>query len=180
MIIVYVARLVELNAKRDVIRGRIEESLTLRLFVLIGTVVFVGSILEFALVARPYSWWIFAIGWLFAIVSFVLRRRAIAALGKFWSLHVEIRDEHEFVRSGPFRLVRHPTYASMILELLALAFICNAWIPLLSVSALFVIALMMRVRIEEAALVDKFGDIYREYQRTTPALFPFRRPTNHR
>ena len=58
---------------------------------------------------------------------FRLRWAAIAALGKFWSLHVEMRENHEFVQSGPFRFMRHPTYFSMILETAALGLICSAW-----------------------------------------------------
>ncbi|NDJ15643.1 MAG: hypothetical protein EBY17_31475, partial [Acidobacteriia bacterium] len=41
-------------------------------------------------------------------------------------LHVEIRETHQFVRTGPFRWMRHPTYFSMILELLSAAFILQA------------------------------------------------------
>lgn len=179
VIVIYAARIIELNAKRETIPGRISENVTLRLFVLTGTLVFAGSIVEALVVPRPFSWGLFAVGWLMAIGSFVLRRKAIAALGKFWSLHVEIREEHQFICSGPFRVIRHPTYLSMILELLALTFICNAWIPLLMIPLLFIPALLMRVRIEEDALVNKFGDTYREYQRTTPALFPIRWLTHH-
>lgn len=37
-----------------------------------------------------------------AVASFALRRAAIRALGRFWSLHVEMREGHEFVTTGPF------------------------------------------------------------------------------
>jgi protein-S-isoprenylcysteine O-methyltransferase Ste14 len=97
---------------------------------------------------------------------------AIAALGKFWSLHVEIRENHEFIQTGPFRWVRHPTYLSMILELLALALICNAFFTLLLIPLFFLPVLIMRIRIEEVALVEKFGDAYRNFQRTKSAVIP--------
>jgi protein-S-isoprenylcysteine O-methyltransferase Ste14 len=87
---------------------------------------------------------------------------------------VEIRDNHEFVQSGPFRFVRHPAYFSMILELLALALICNAFFTLLLIPIFFVPVLIMRIRIEEVALVEKFGDAYRTFQRTKPALIPWK------
>jgi protein-S-isoprenylcysteine O-methyltransferase Ste14 len=106
----------------------------------------------------------------------MLRRRAIAALGKFWSLHVEIRENHEFVKSGPFRWIRHPTYFSMILELLALGLIMNALWTLLVATLIFVPALLMRLKLEETALVEKFGETYKNYQVNTPALFPYRWP----
>ena len=61
-----------------------------------------------------------------AVFSFWLRARAIAALGRFWSLHVEIRENHEFVKTGPFRWMRHPVYFSMILELASICLILHA------------------------------------------------------
>jgi protein-S-isoprenylcysteine O-methyltransferase Ste14 len=170
---IYTARVLELGTKRNTIRGLIRENLTLRLFIVVGTFVFFSSIAEYFLLRRGIiSWPMFVIGWGCGIASFAIRRRAIAALGRFWSLHVEIREEHEFVKSGPFRFVRHPAYFSMVLELVALALICGAAWSLLAVPLLFLPVLYMRVRLEESALVGKFGDAYRQYQQSTPALFP--------
>ena len=176
VVAIYAARMVELKAKRDTIRGPVRETLTLRLFMLTGTLMLAGSIGEFFLRGLVLNWWTFVLGWLCSLASFAIRRRAIAALGKFWSLHVEIRENHQFVRSGPFRWMRHPTYFSMILELLGLGLIMNAFYSLLVVAVCFVSALALRLRLEEAALVEKFGEAYREYQRTTPTLFPYKFP----
>lgn len=166
------ARLRELGRKRDTIHGPIRETLTLRLFLLTGLVASFGSIVEYCLRGGGVHWPTFAAGWVFGICSFILRRQAIAALGRFWSLHVEIRANHEFVRSGPFHFMRHPVYCSMVLELLAFATICHAWITALLTPLLFAPVLRMRVRLEEAALTEKFGASYQEYRRSTPAIFP--------
>ena len=56
----------------------------------------------------------------------------------------------------------------------ALALICNARFSLLLVLVAFTPVLIMRVRLEEAALMEKFGEAYGEYRRTTPALIPCR------
>src|SRR6266513_2777777 len=106
-------------------------------------------------------------------LSFWIRREAIVALGRFWSLHIEIRANHEFVHSGPFRWMRHPTYFSMILELVAIGLILNAVVALAIGLALFAPILYWRINLEEAALVEKFGDRYRKYQHATPVLFPY-------
>ena len=167
------ARLLEIGTKRQLVAGVIRENLTLRLFLGTGMLVLLTSIAEYVFSGRGVSWPLFALGWTVALFSFWLRRKAIAALGRFWSLHVEIRDNHEFVRSGPFRFVRHPAYLSMILELLALALVCNARFTFLLVIVVFVPVLIMRIRLEETALVEKFGERYQEYQRTTPAVIPW-------
>jgi len=169
---VYALRMFEISRKRTTVPGKVQENLTLRLFVLIGTIMTFGSLLEYVIRGGGFSGVTLACGIACAIASFKLRWDAIAALGKFWSLHVEIRENHEFVDSGPFRFVRHPTYFSMILELLAFGLIFSAWWMLLVIPILFVPALIMRLRLEESALVEKFGDTYRDYQCKVPMLIP--------
>ena len=176
VVLIYLTRMIELRTRRDTIAGPVRERLTLRLVVLAGTLMVAGSIVEFLLRHLKLNEWTFGGGWMCAVASVVVRRKAIAALGKFWSLHVEIREHHQFVQTGPFRWVRHPTYFSMILELVAAGLILNAWCALLVVALVFVPALILRLRLEEAALVEKFGERYRAYQRSTPALVPYKIP----
>ena len=176
-LVVYVVRLAEINRKRETVPGKVRENLTLRLFILIGTLMTFGSLAEYVLRGGGFSWVAFSGGILAAIVSFRLRWSAIAALGKFWSLHVEIRENHEFVQTGPFRIVRHPTYFSMVLELLSFGLIFSAWWMLLVIPFLFIPALILRLRLEEPALVEKFGDTYRDYQLRVPMLIPYKWPS---
>jgi protein-S-isoprenylcysteine O-methyltransferase Ste14 len=178
--VVYAIRIAEVKAKRNTVPGKVQENLTFNLFLIIGTVMTFGSLGEYIvrclLPGRPFSWIAFVAGILCAVISFRLRWAAIAALGKFWSLHVEMRDNHEFVQSGPFRFMRHPTYFSMVLELAAFGLICNAWCLLLVAPFAFLPALILRLRLEEPALVEKFGERYREYQRRVPMLIPYKWP----
>ena len=178
----YLVRLAEVGRKRDTVQGKVRENLTLQLFILIGTLMTFGSIAEYILRylrggEQFFLGTLVAAGVVCAIVSFKLRWAAIAALGKFWSLHVEIRDNHEFVQRGPFRFIRHPTYFSMVLELAAFGLICSAWWMLLVIPVAFIPALILRLRLEEPALVNKFGDTYRDYQRRVPMLIPYKWPS---
>ena len=176
VVLIYFARLKELATKRDTIPGPVKEHLTLRLFLLAGSLMLVSCTTEYLWRGEELRWPTFVAGWLCAVSSFSLRRRAIAALGKFWSLHVEIREQHQFVRSGPFRWVRHPTYLSMILELVSAPLILNSYYSLLVIPIVFLPALALRLRIEEMAMVEKFGDEYRGYQQTTPSILPYKWP----
>jgi protein-S-isoprenylcysteine O-methyltransferase Ste14 len=172
---VSIGRMLEVKRKRDTVAGPVRENLTFRLFYLVGGLMAVGSIVEYIL-RGSFSWIAFAAGVVCAVASFRLRWAAIAALGKFWSLHVEIRENHEFVQSGPFRFVRHPTYFSMILETAAFGLLCSAWWMLAVIPLVFIPVLVMRLRLEEPALVEKFGDAYRAYQRRVPMLIPYKWP----
>lgn len=177
-LVLYAARIIELRTRRQTIAGPIRENLTLRLFICLGTVMLVGSFLEYFLQNKTVSWPFFGVGLAAALFSFYIRRQAIAALGRFWSLHVEIRETHELVREGPFRWVRHPAYLSMILEILSMALMLQSWWSALVVYAVFLPTLAARIRIEETALIEKFGESYLEFKRTTPALFPRVRPSS--
>ena len=126
VLLIYTARILELRTKRDTVAGPVREQTTLRLFILAGTAMVIGSITEQFVVARPFHLAFFVAGWLFALASFAIRRSAIRALGRFWSLHVEIRASHELVREGPFQWVRHPVYTSMIFELLSFALLLES------------------------------------------------------
>lgn len=173
---IYLARMVELRAKRDTLPGQVRETRTLTWFVGTGTLMLVGALVEFGWRKPEWNLTTFVLGWACAVTSIGIRRSAIAALGKFWSLHVEIRESHQFVRTGPFRWMRHPTYFSMILELLAAALLLQAPATLGVVLLCFVPALAARVRLEETALVEKFGEAYRAYQGSTPAIIPWKGP----
>lgn len=174
VLVIFFERLRELGTKRATIKGTLKEKLTFNLFLTCGVLVTFGSIAEYLWRGANPSLLLMALSVVLAVVSFTLRRRAIAALGQFWSLHVEIRDSHQFVREGPFRFVRHPAYFSMLLELLAISLSCGAFLTMLLIPLAFIPILLMRLRLEETALIEKFGPAYQEYQRSTPALFPWK------
>ena len=173
---VFLTRMSEVFAKREVVAGKRFESVTFRLFMLCGILIVVGGITEFQLRHSVLWWPTFVVGVICSLASFAIRRAAIRSLGKFWSLHVEMREGHEFVSSGPFAYARHPVYFSMILELLGIGLLVNAWITLGVVFAIFTPTLIARVRIEERALLAQFGDAYARYMQSTPAIIPNIRP----
>src|SRR6266581_4797040 len=79
VVVIYLTRMIELGARRDTTAGAIRERLTLRLFVLAGTLMVAGSVVEFFVRHSTLKWWTFAAGWMCAAVSVVIRRQAIAA-----------------------------------------------------------------------------------------------------
>ncbi len=167
-------RVREIRTNRQTSPGVRKETLSFNLFVLCGTVVTFGCIAEYLWRSLRPNWLLTLAGMGIVIGSFVIRRCAIAALGEFWSMHVEVRDTHQFVCDGPFRFVRHPVYFSMFLELLGITLACGAFFTMALIPLAFVPILLLRLHLEEAALVEKFGAAYREYRRSTPALIPWK------
>jgi protein-S-isoprenylcysteine O-methyltransferase Ste14 len=110
---------------------------------------------------------------LFAVAS-ILSWTSTHALGRQWRLDAGLNSDHELVRSGPYRLIRHPIYTSMLCMLLGTGLLLVTPLTLLLPSIVFfVIGTEIRVRIEEKLLAAQFGDEFLEYRRRVPAYIPF-------
>ena len=102
--------------------------------------------------------------WLFAASS--------SALGKNWSIVARMRNDHELVRVGPYARVRHPIYLGLLLFLLAMAVALGHWLQLVAALPLYLAGTQIRTQIEDKLLEQKFGDAFRDYRNSTPALLP--------
>jgi protein-S-isoprenylcysteine O-methyltransferase Ste14 len=81
------------------------------------------------------------------------------------------RKQHTLVTSGPYRWVRHPLYTVGASLFIAFGMMADNWfIALLGILAF--IAMAIRTPKEEANLIEKFGDEYRDYMKRTGAFFP--------
>ena len=60
------------------------------------------------------------IGVALAVVGFVIRWAAIFSLGKFFTVDVEISDQHRLKTEGIYKIVRHPSYLGLVLIVAAL------------------------------------------------------------
>jgi protein-S-isoprenylcysteine O-methyltransferase Ste14 len=98
----------------------------------------------------------------------------------FWTFHslgknltdtVVTRREHTLVTHGPYRWVRHPFYDVGFLWLTSLSLLSANWLLALSGAAVMTM-LVIRSRVEEAKLTERFGDEYRAYALRTGKFFP--------
>jgi len=122
---------------------------------------------------RPVNGWrsLLAVGLL--VLASGLSWSGARALGRQWRIDAGVNQDHELVTSGPYRLVRHPIYASMLCLLLGTGLMVTPW-PLLVVSILvFLLGTEFRIRIEDRLLASIFGNRFEDYRRTTSAYVPF-------
>lgn len=103
----------------------------------------------------------------------VLVWMAARRLDKHWRYEAALSEDHELVKSGAYRWLRHPIYASMLGMLLQTGLV-NAWWPMLLAGlAFYVIGTEIRVRAEDGLLAARFGDEFTAYRRTARAYIPF-------
>ena len=108
--------------------------------------------------------------WLFGLL---LRIWSIYTLGSFFTVNVAIHKGHQLIASGPYALVRHPSYTGLLLELLALSLTYQHFISIALIMIPSFLVLMRRVRMEEKILEAHLGDEYRSYQQQTYFLLPY-------
>ena len=110
---------------------------------------------------------------IFAAIGIVLSWSAVRNLGKQWRVEAGLNADHELVRTGPYRLIRHPIYASMLAMLITGIFAVGALPGWPAGLLLFIAGTEIRVRIEDELLRGRFGPEFEAWKSAVPAYLPF-------
>jgi len=92
-------------------------------------------------------------------------------LGSNWSNQVRLKQQHTFIQTGPYNIVRHPLYASIIWMIYAAGLIYANYLVIILNTIIFIPIMTFRANQEEKVLITKFP-IYTTYKRTTGQFFP--------
>ncbi|MBK9208441.1 MAG: isoprenylcysteine carboxylmethyltransferase family protein [Anaerolineales bacterium] len=106
-----------------------------------------------------------------AIVSDVLLYWLFSSIGSGISPTSATRREHKLSTSGPYRWVRHPLYTVGSMLFISFGMMADNWF-VAALGILAFIAMAKRTPQEEANLIEKFGDEYREYMKHTGRFLP--------
>jgi protein-S-isoprenylcysteine O-methyltransferase len=101
-----------------------------------------------------------------------IRQWAIAVLGRFFTIDVSIHGEHKLIQDGPYRLLRHPSYTGFALILLGMALMTGKPLAIALMLLPPFLGLLWRIRVEEGALRQAFGEVFDEYSRHTWRFIP--------
>ncbi len=120
--------------------------------VLLHTAVLAGAALEVVLLRRPFLPWLAAPMFALFMAANAVRWWVIRTLGEHWNIQVMDSTRLGVVTSGPFRYVRHPNYAAVFAEMLALPLIHTAWITAAAGAVAHIGVLAQRLSTEERVL----------------------------
>jgi methyltransferase len=120
--------------------------------VLLHTAVLLGAALEVVLLHRPFIPILGTSMLAIFIVANIVRWWVIRTLGQHWNVQVMDSTNLGVITSGPFRYVRHPNYAAVFAEMLALPLIHTAWITAIVGTVAHAIVLTQRLSTEERVL----------------------------
>jgi protein-S-isoprenylcysteine O-methyltransferase Ste14 len=137
-----------------------------------GVVVAVRSAVGVTAATVPGRWVPFAIGLVMLWAGIALRQWAVWTLGRFFTVVVRVADDQSVVDRGPYRSVRHPSYTGLLLTLVGLGAALGNWLSVLALAVLPSIGLMIRIRVEERALLATLGEPYQEYAGRHRRLLP--------
>ena len=167
------------------IRSRTRERLDRKqegMFLLIGIrlagLVTVGSLVAFLINPASMAWsavpmplWARWVGVGIAVLATCLWLFTFHHLGRNLTDTVVTREEHTLVTTGPYAYVRHPFYTAVALLVIANALTTANWF--ICASGLSVLSLLVhRTDIEEAKLIERFGNQYRDYMGKTGRFLP--------
>lgn len=138
-------------------------------------IMILGSIMEFLIFRKNLNIFISITGLLLIIFRIPLKYWAIKTLEEYWSPHIRIKANHELIKEGPFKYVRHPTYLGGILELFGIPLFANSYFTLLTASVFRLFIILTRMKLEEKALIETFRAKYSEYMREVWPLLPFKK-----
>jgi protein-S-isoprenylcysteine O-methyltransferase Ste14 len=152
--------------------GTLHDNWTFPAIFLSYLVTVMGSLVEFFIRIPQVNLMISLSGYLLATAGVTLTRRSVMALGRWWSVRIEIKNHHQVVEDGPYRSSRHPYYLATILELGGLCLILNSFRALLYVFCIHIPLLIGRISSEEKMLVSFLGAPYLDYRKRV-GVFPF-------
>ena len=119
-----------------------------------------------------FSVWIIS-GVLLLIVGTLLRLYAIKVLGKYFSAVVEIKDQHQIIRTGPFKVLRHPSYTGAYIAMLGGALFLHSLTGVIILGIGMLIVYHLRIKAEEKTLIRHFRKDYLDYANETWKMFPY-------
>jgi protein-S-isoprenylcysteine O-methyltransferase Ste14 len=175
MIFIVVWLLGAVSTKRTIYRESRAERARYWLVLVIGYFLVIKS----SVLPPPFQWLVIPhttltawVGALLCVTGLVFAIWARVILGRNWSGVVTLKEGHELIKAGPYRVVRHPIYTGILGMFAGTATTMGYFGGLLGVLLVFV-SFWLKLKREEDLMLKHFPDEYAVYQRRVKRIIPF-------
>jgi protein-S-isoprenylcysteine O-methyltransferase Ste14 len=103
----------------------------------------------------------------------VLRLWSFRTLGRYFTFIVQTSADQPVITEGPYRVIRHPSYAGFLLAIMGVGLLIGNWWSLVALTVATTCGLVFRIEVEERALLHNLGNDYRNYAAAHKRLVPF-------
>lgn len=106
-------------------------------------------------------------------IGLIIRMWAVVTLGTLFRTVIHIESDHRIIQTGPYRMIRHPSYLGSLICIAGICLIFESLAVLIIMTGVSLLGFMNRITIEEAELSKHLGTEYIQYQEKTWRLIPF-------
>ena len=114
----------------------------------------------------------FAAGMVILLAGLALRGWSFKTLGEYFTHTVMVSSDQPVITTGPYRLLRHPSYTGILLACIGVGLTSANWAGLAVMVLLPLAVILWRIHIEEDALLATLGDRYRAFAAHHKRLVP--------
>jgi methyltransferase len=122
--------------------------------VALHTLFLVSCVAEVWIFVRPWIPVVSAVALVVLVLALALRWWTLKTLGDRWTTRVFVLPGEKLVNAGPYRLLRHPNYLAVVLEIAAIPMLHFAWVTAVVFSIANLALLRVRIGVEENALAS--------------------------
>jgi protein-S-isoprenylcysteine O-methyltransferase Ste14 len=116
---------------------------------------------------------LYVVGVSMMFLGSLLRRYCFRTLGQYFTGDVRARSDQPVIRSGPYRLVRHPSYTAGMMMFIGIGLALGSWFSFALTTIAAIATYGYRVAVEERVLVDTIGERYRSYMKESKRFIPY-------
>jgi len=125
--------------------------------------------------AFPQRWQLplFVVGVLLIVLGSLLRRYCFRTLGEYFTGDVKARPDQPVITSGPYRLVRHPSYSAGMMMFIGIGLALGSWFSFALLTIATIATYSYRVAVEERVLLETIGEPYGKYMKERKRFLPY-------